>query len=241
MRSVVLYFGSFNPVHEGHTSIARWSAQTLGETWMVVSPANPLRDDLAPEQDRLEMAKIAVRERLEGLPVSVSDVEFGLPRPSYTIDTLRFLEREYPSYGFSILIGEDIVAQLPRWKESEKLREHYEIHVYPRVDGSSSEDMPIYNFSSTDVREKLLSGEDVSRMVCPGVAEYIERHGLWQPVSAEGWMTRGRRMQRHGKMGEALSAFLRAAELEPANKEAAERIKMLREIFSFHYVDYYNP
>lgn len=186
------------------------------------------------------MTRIAVSERLTGLSVSVSDVEFGLPRPSYTIDTLRFMSGEYPNVEFSLLVGADILEQIPQWKEGGEILEKYIIHAYPRG-GSSGGDLPLLDFSSTDVRRTLQEGGDVSGMVCPGVAEYIEKHGLWQPVGANAWLNKGRRLQQQGRMGEALSALLKARELDPTNTEIEERIKMLREIFSFHYVDYYNP
>ncbi len=103
----MLYFGSFNPVHNGHTAIAEWAARQriADEVWMVVSPQNPLRDDLAPDEDRLAMTRLAIEEQLSELPVMVSDVEFGLPRPSYTIDTLRFLGCEHPGNEFAVLAG----------------------------------------------------------------------------------------------------------------------------------------
>lgn len=271
MSEVILYFGSFNPVHNGHTAVAGWvSRQGLAdEVWMVVSPQNPMKegDGLAPDADRLAMARIAVDERLAGLPVRVSDVEFSLPRPSYTIDTLRFLERENPGVNFSILGGADIVGDLPKWKEHEELLARHKFFIYPRdgyrvqdtpeitvSEGASGvtvledtpgvtvlEGAPRWEFSSTDVRRVLADGGDAGDMIARGVGEYIEAHGLWRPSTAEGWLARGRRLGREGRMGDALNAYIRVLELDPANSEAAERVKMLREIFAFHYVDYYNP
>lgn len=243
----MLYFGSFNPVHNGHTAVAGFAAQQglADEVWMVVSPQNPLRDDLAPEEDRLAMVQIAVEEQSAGLPVRVSDVEFVLPRPSYTIDTLRFLEREHPGVEFAVLAGADIAEQLPRWKEYERLVSDYRFYFYPR-DGYSLPDgvldaAPRWDFSSTDVRRTLTDGGDISGMVSPGVADYIEKQGLWRPVTVDGWLARGRRMSERGLMGEALSAFINVLALDPLNTEAAERVKMLREIFAFRHLDYYNP
>lgn len=255
MRRIILYFGSFNPVHEGHTAVAGWVADRgIGdEVWLVVSPRNPLKDDagLAPDTDRLEMARLAVGERLAGRAVTVSDVEFGLPRPSYTIDTLRFLEREYPGYEFSILAGTDILEQLRRWKESAALTAAHRFYIYPR-DGFAAvptdadvrflDDAPRWEYSSTDVRRTLVEGGDASAMVAPVVARYIEEHGLWQPATAEAWLRRGKMYNANGAMDKALNAFLRAIELDPSNAgEAAEYVRMLREIFAFRYLDYYNP
>ncbi len=252
MRNVILYFGSFNPVHNGHTAVAGWVAEQrlADEVWLVVSPRNPLKSDagLAPDNDRLKMTQIAVDEQLIDRKVRVSDVEFGMERPSYTIDTLRLLDHQYPNTKFAMLAGADIVPQLPHWKEHEAMLERYRIYVYPRegyevrdsrvalLDGA-----PQWDFSSTDVRRTLLEGGDASGMVARGVAEYIEKNGLWQPRTAEAWLAKGLRMNREGRMSEALSAFLRASELDPENAEAKQYIEMLREIFAFHYVDYYNP
>jgi nicotinate-nucleotide adenylyltransferase len=243
MSRVLLYFGSFNPPHNGHTAVAGWGARQglADEVWMVVSPRNPLRDDLAPEDDRLAMTRIAVAEQLAGLPVRVSDVEFALPRPSYTIDTLRHLQRENQGVEFAVLAGADIERQLPQWKEYERLVADYRFYFYPREGYPSQGGAPLLDFSSTDVRRTLLAGGDVGTMVARGVEEYIYAHKLWQPSTVSGWLVRGRRLGAQGRMGEALSAFLHVLELDPANPEATQRVKMLREIFEFRHLDYYNP
>lgn len=318
MRNILLYFGSFNPIHNGHVSIARWAAERLerqpagveagistpvetgfgdgiDELWLVVSPQNPLRTDLAPEADRLAMARIAMGQGetasphaetgiqgetvppeatlpqgFAGVPITVSDVEFELPKPSYAIDTLRFLGREHPDCHFSILMGDDILDQLPKWKEYEVLLNDYHLYVYPRARTREEptqnitilRDAPELEFSSTQVRQTLLDGGDIGAMVPPEVAEYIEKHGLWRPTTAAGWLERGRRHQRQGDMSAALSDLLRAEDLDacqpenmetseatenpeilasPISTEIAQRIAMLREIFDYHYTDYYNP
>ena len=128
-----IYGGSFNPVHFGHVGLAKWVAEhtDLDEVWMMVSPNNPLKDsrELADEQVRLA----GVRKAIEGIPhVVASDFEFHLPRPSYTANTLRALAAAYPQHTFSLIIGEDNLRILPRWREWEYIVAHYRIFVYPR-------------------------------------------------------------------------------------------------------------
>ena len=128
-----IYGGSFNPVHFGHVGLVKWVAEhtDLDEVWMMVSPNNPLKDsrELADEQVRLA----GVRKAIEGIPhVVASDVEFRLPRPSYTANTLRALAAAYPQHTFSLIIGEDNLRILPRWREWEYIVSHYRIFVYPR-------------------------------------------------------------------------------------------------------------
>ena len=130
-----IYGGSFNPVHFGHVGLAKWVAEhtDLDEVWMMVSPNNPLKDsrELADEQVRLA----GVRKAIEGIPhVVASDFEFHLPRPSYTANTLRALVAAYPQHTFSLIIGEDNLRILPRWREWEYIVANYRIFVYPRRD-----------------------------------------------------------------------------------------------------------
>lgn len=190
MGYTVLYFGSFNPPHNGHTAVARYVAgqKFCDELWFVVSPSNPLKDTaiLAPEQDRLAMMRIAVQETLAGLPVEVCDVEFAMPRPSYTIDTMRELGRLFPERRFAILGGTDMIEGISRWKESERLLEDYKFFIYPRGGCPTAlpspnvtclDDAPEWEFSSTDVRGAAAT--QIGHMVCPGVAEYIKTHHLY--------------------------------------------------------------
>ncbi len=191
-RETILYFGSFNPIHNGHTAVARYVLEHgfCDELWFVVSPRNPLKPEsvLAGDLDRLRMTEIAASDKLKGFDVRVSDVEFGLPRPSYTIDTLRFLDANYPDNCFSMLVGADIITQLGRWKDHAALIERYKLYVYPRESFSLDElpynavylkDAPMFEYSSTDVREAVASGCDIGDMVAAGVKEYIIENGLW--------------------------------------------------------------
>ena len=195
MADTVLYFGSFNPPHNGHTEVARYVAGQpfCDELWFVVSPRNPFKDAaaLAPDEDRLEMMRIAVRDELAGMPVGVCDVEFSLHRPSYTIDTLRELGRRFPERRFALLGGEDLLAGIGGWKEAETLLSEYRFYIYPRTGSELAtrcRDMsgvvcldgaPCWDFSSTDVRLRIAQGGDISGMVCSGVRSYIEKHELY--------------------------------------------------------------
>jgi len=158
-------------VHYGHTGLARWVVEhtDLDEVWLMVSPNNPLKDRsiLADEQERLE----GVKRAIEGIPgLRACDLEFALPRPSYTANTLRELEKRYPQHRFSLIIGEDNLAIFTRWREWEYLLEHYPILVYPRR-GSEPipaelsgkvhymSGAPYYDVSSTQIRKKAEKSE----------------------------------------------------------------------------------
>jgi nicotinate-nucleotide adenylyltransferase len=128
-----IYGGSFNPVHFGHVGLAKWVIEhtDLDELWLLVSPNNPLKpaDMLAPEQERLA----GVQEAVKGIPhVKVSDFEFSLPRPSYTANTLRELQKAYPQHTFTLIVGEDNIAIFNQWREYEYIMQNYRIFVYPR-------------------------------------------------------------------------------------------------------------
>ena len=130
---VGIYGGSFNPVHFGHVGLAKWVIEhtDLDVLWLLVSPNNPLKPAgiLAPEQERLK----AVREAVKDIPGLVaSDFEFSLPRPSYTANTLRALQKAYPQYEVTLVIGEDNLAIFDQWKEYEYILKNFRIFVYPR-------------------------------------------------------------------------------------------------------------
>ena len=175
-----IYGGSFNPIHFGHTGLAQWVVRNtdLDEVWLMISPNNPLKDAsiLADEQKRLEAAKEAIGDgRLaSGKRIIVSDFEFTLPRPNYTANTLRELQKQYPQHEFTLIIGEDNLEIFPKWREYTYLLENFRILVYPRKgSGKSVEQMmqelgtahikevqllanaPYFEISSTELRKNL--------------------------------------------------------------------------------------
>ncbi len=120
MHSVILYFGSFNPVHKGHMAVAEWILEQglCNEVWFVVSPQNPLKRDgsLIGEEERLAMVRLAAAASRYSRRMRACDVEFSLPRPSYTVDTLSVLTERYPDTTFSLLVGSDIPGQITQWR-----------------------------------------------------------------------------------------------------------------------------
>lgn len=268
-KRMMLYFGSFNPVHRGHIALAEYVVEhdLADETVLVVSPQSPYKQAgaLAPETDRFEMAEIACAASKYPERIKPSAVEFLLPRPSYTIDTLRYLEelcgREMK---FSLLLGGDQIAALDGWKEYEKVLE-YPIYVYPRRGERVEryrdritvlEDAPLQDFSSTEVRAAVERGDDTSRMLLPEVAGCIRRKGLWSPARrmaaldtaleadpkhTDLLLERGRLHFRLNEWGPALNDFNAVLRLDPGRREARESVEMIQEILSFRYKDIYNP
>ncbi len=269
MKRVMLYFGSFNPIHRGHIALAEYvvDRNLCDEVAMIVSPRNPLKsvEGLAPEIDRFEMVEAACAASRYPDRIKASVIEFLLERPSYTINTLRHLSENYGAESeFSILMGGDIIPQFHKWRSYEEILERYKIYVYPRrgerveqyldkitlLDGA-----PLQNFSSTDVRQALVDGESVERMLPAEVQRQISERGLWRAKgelselnklvvehpTVENFITRGKYHYRQNNFGKALNDFNSALSLEPFNSEATEFKSMIEEIFSFRHVDIYNP
>ena len=269
MKRVMLYFGSFNPVHKGHIALAEYAVEQglCDEAVLVVSPQSPYKaaDELAPEMDRFEMAEIACAASKHPGKIKPSVVEFLLPKPSYTIDTLRYLKENFGSeMEFSILMGSDQIARLDGWKEYEKILE-YPVYVYPRR-GEPAEgfegritllaDAPLQYFASTNVRNRIGRGEDTSEMLDEGVAAYIRRKGLWSPAARIAALTariaetpddtalyieRGRLHYRMGEWGPALNDFNAVLRIDAEHVEARQFARMVQEILEFRYKDIYNP
>ena len=150
-----IYGGSFNPVHFGHVGLAKWVIENtdLDELWLLVSPNNPLKPAglLAPEEERLA----AVRDAIKGIEgLKASDFEFSLPRPSYTANTLRELQKAYPEHEFTLVIGEDNLAIFDRWREYEYILANFRIFVYPRNLSGKAGLTAKWSFSETVLQEK---------------------------------------------------------------------------------------
>jgi nicotinate-nucleotide adenylyltransferase len=185
-----LYFGSFNPIHTGHCIVAHQMAyQTdLQQVWLVVSPQNPFKpsNGLLNEYHRLHLAKLAIQgmDRLRA-----TDIEFHLPRPSYTIDTLIYLEEKFPQHEFCIVMGSDGLQNLHKWKNAETLVQRADFYVYPRPGFPVSTSLdativevkaPLLDISATFIRDQIKAGKDIHYLVPEPVREEIEKNGYYR-------------------------------------------------------------
>jgi len=184
---VAIFSGSFNPIHNGHLAIARevLAQGAADELWFLVSPQNPLKKnaDLWPENDRLEMVKLAI-ENERGM--KASDFEFSLTRPTYTIHTLEKLNINYPQHQFLLLIGGDNLAIFYKWFEYQKIVSDFGLIVYPRpgfhpknllqYPNTTFISAPLIDLSATEIRKKLVKGESITDMVPEKVAFFLHQH-----------------------------------------------------------------
>lgn len=181
-----LFFGSFNPVHIGHLIIANTMATTtdLEQVWFVVSPQNPFKKNksLLHEFDRIDLVERAIADNSK---LKATDIEFSMPRPSFTIDTLTRLQEKYPQHQFRLIIGGDNLAQFPNWKNYEKILDYFGLYVYPRPksDPSPLEQHPNVRFvqapsldiSATFIRDCLKNNRSIRYLVPDVVEEIIAR------------------------------------------------------------------
>lgn len=185
-----LYFGSFNPIHTGHCIIANHILQTasLDQVWLLISPHNPFKEThtLLNEYHRFHLAQLA----LEGeTRLKASDIEFQLPRPSYTVDTMTYLKEKHPTHNFSILLGSDGLQNLHKWKNASLLAKDHEFHVFKRpgfeiVNNIQAKltvaDAPLLEISSTHIREMIRKGLSIRYLVPDKVQEEIERYKYYR-------------------------------------------------------------
>jgi nicotinate-nucleotide adenylyltransferase len=181
-----LFFGSFNPIHIGHLIIANTMAENtdLQEVWLVVSPQNPFKKNagLLHEFDRFEMVSLAIHDSYK---LKVSDVEFQLERPSYTIDTLTYLSDKNPQHQFVLIIGEDNLVSFSKWKNYDKILQYYELYVYPRPGAEKTEltnhpkikfvPAPLLDISATYIRNNIKEGKSIRYLVTDQVENFILR------------------------------------------------------------------
>ena len=187
-----LFFGSFNPVHTGHMIIANHMVgyTDIDEVWMVVSPHNPLKNkaSLANNNDRYFLVQLAIGDNHA---LRASNIEFSLPVPSYTIDTLTYLKEKYPSKTFCLIMGGDNLATIDKWKNYHLLLEHYDIYVYnrpgygpgdyaahPRV--HFLDQIPMLDISATFIRQALKNGKSIQYLVPEKVYEYLTEYNLYR-------------------------------------------------------------
>lgn len=186
-----LFFGSFNPIHTGHLIIASYMANytNLDQVWLMVSPHNPLKNkaELVNMYDRLEMARLATEQAQH---IRVSDAEFKLPQPSYTIDTLTHLQERYPEHQFCLIMGSDNLASLKKWKNYELILRDYRLYIYPRPGHTVTEladhpavtftNTPLMEIAATFIRNAVKQGNSIQYLVPEKVIEFIDSKNLYR-------------------------------------------------------------
>ncbi|WP_435253741.1 nicotinate (nicotinamide) nucleotide adenylyltransferase [Tenacibaculum sp. A30] len=193
MKNIGLYFGTFNPIHIGHLIIANHMVEysDLDEIWMVVTPHNPFKkkSSLLDNHHRLDMVYLATEEYEKIQP---SDIEFRLPQPNYTINTLAHISEKHPNYTFSLIMGEDNLKSLHKWKNYEAILEDYHIYVYPRVSEGIVEnqfknhekihrvDAPIVEVSSTMIRKAIKEEKNCKPLLPYKVWKYIDEMNFYK-------------------------------------------------------------
>lgn len=188
-----LYFGTFNPIHVGHLTIANHLAEhsNLDQVWFVVTPLSPFKkkSSLLDNHQRLEMVYRATKDYTNLRP---SDIEFGLKQPNYTIDTLTYLDEKFPEHDFALIMGEDNLKSFHKWKNYELILENYSIYVYPRISEGKIDtqfnnhpkitkvDAPIMELSSTFIRNEIKAGHNIKPMLPEHVWAYLDEMGFYK-------------------------------------------------------------
>ena len=189
--TIGLYFGTFNPIHVGHLIIANHIVEhtNLNKIWFVVTPqSSKKKKTLLDNYQRLEMVHMATSPYDK---LGVSNIEFGLPQPNYTINTLEHIKEKHPNYTFALIMGEDNLKSLHKWKNYELLLENYEIYVYPRVTKLSDNnlsnhssihfvDAPIVEISSTHIRKNIKEGKNIEPLLPHSVWKYIDEMNFYK-------------------------------------------------------------
>ena len=191
--NIGLYFGSFNPVHVGHLIIANHIIQNtnINELWFIVSPQNPFKNthSLLNENHRLSMLRTAIEGENR---LRASNIEFKLPKPSYTVNTLAYLSEKYPKHSFTIIMGSDGFRNIDKWKNYKAITENYPIIIYKRPGFEIENDFgakisildaPLLEISSTHIRKMIREGKSVRYLVTDAVLEEIEKHYYYRSAS----------------------------------------------------------
>lgn len=196
-KNIALFFGSFNPIHIGHLVIANHIANNniIDEVWFIVSPQNPFKEKKTLLQDyhRLYLVEEAIHDNEK---LKASNIEFNLPQPSYTIDTLTYIKEKYPTVNFSIIMGEDNLKSFHKWKNYEIILRDYNIIVYPRVNvgndlKTQSEilnhknvtlltDIPVMDISASFIRNNIKKGKSIRYLVTDKVLKYIDEMNFYK-------------------------------------------------------------
>lgn len=192
---VGLFFGSFNPIHTGHMIIASTMIENtdIDQVWFIVSPQNPLKSSksLIHEFDRLDMVERAIYDNYN---LRASDVEFHMPRPSYTVDTLAYLRDKYPQHNFQLIIGEDNLRSFPKWKNHQVILDEFGLYVYPRPKAGGEDrkqeevrkhphvkmvNLPLLDISATFIRNCVRRNKSIRYLVPDAVERYIREKKLY--------------------------------------------------------------
>ena len=188
---VGLFFGSFNPVHVGHMVIANYMLEftDLDQIWFIVSPHNPLKEkkSLLDAHHRLQLVQEAIGDNNK---MKASNIEFELPQPSYTINTLSYLVEQHPQKEFVLMVGSDNLKNFHKWKNYEQILEQYELYVYPRSSSETGEFIthpaikmvpaPLMEISSSFIRAAIKNKKDVRYMMPEGVSKYITEMNFYK-------------------------------------------------------------
>lgn len=193
MKKVGLFFGSFNPIHVGHLTLANYFTEfsDLNEVWFIVTPHNPhkKKNTLLEDHHRLAMVRIAVEDYPN---LKASDIEFGLPQPNYTVNTLAYLEEKHPKEQFALIMGEDNLKSLHKWKNYETIIARHEIYVYPRISQGEVDlkfkeqakitkvNAPIMELSSTFIRKAVAAGKNIHPMLPHNVWVYLDEMNFYK-------------------------------------------------------------
>lgn len=188
-----LYFGTFNPIHVGHLTIANHIAEysDLDQVWFVVTPHSPFKkkNSLLNDHQRLEMVYQATKDYDK---LKESNIEFSLPQPNYTVNTLAYLEEKYPKHEFALIMGEDNLKSLHKWKNYEVILSYHKVYVYPRISEGKIEtrfkdhpsiikvDAPIMELSSTFIRKAIKAGKNVRPMLPEAVWKYLDEMNFYK-------------------------------------------------------------
>ena len=190
---VGLYFGTFNPIHVGHLIIANHLAENsdLDQIWLVVTPQSPFKkkQSMLDNYQRLEMVYRATKDYTNLYP---SDIEFNLPQPNYTINTLAYLQEKHPEKEFSLIMGEDNLKSFHKWKNYQLILDNHDIYVYPRISDGTVEtqfdghekihevNAPIIQLSSTFIRKAIKAGQNIRPMLPEHVWEYVDEMNFYK-------------------------------------------------------------
>ncbi|UOB19190.1 nicotinate (nicotinamide) nucleotide adenylyltransferase [Abyssalbus ytuae] len=192
-KKVGLYFGTFNPIHIGHLVIANHLAEysDMNEVWFVVTPQSPFKTKktMLDNNQRLEMVFRATEDYTTLKP---SNIEFGLPQPNYTVNTLAYLEEKYPDYEFALIMGEDNLKSFHKWKNYDVILQNHDIYVYPRISGGTTEtrfndhsrihfiNAPVMEISSTFIRNAIKEGKNVRPLLPYPVWKYLDEMNFYK-------------------------------------------------------------